>query len=202
MRHGLVKAPKRSVSEIETDALNRVTAQITKRREEEAAAETAAATAAYYRRDPLDEFRAAAHDDHDPDLDDYEDDEGEEEQEGREAPLPPEDAKRTYMEAAHTSAYAKASIEAAFAAGQAAGRREQLPPPPCKSCKLRKERNRIAAKESRLKKKAVASNTAELIRQGAEIAVQRQQQQQQLQLQQQQQQQNQLSDDSVQIPPF
>jgi hypothetical protein len=45
------------------------------------------------------------------------------------------------------------AVRAAFRSGIEQGRREQLPHPPCKVCAVRKERNRIAAKESRHKKR-------------------------------------------------
>lgn len=158
----LMRGIKRSSEELERAAAAAA------RTEEEEKAEYFKREADFFRRDPPAVFQED---------DDYEEDDSEEE---GPKPVDPAEVKRAYVDSAHTSAYAKASIEAAFAAGQAAGRREQLPPPPCKSCKLRKERNRIAAKESRLKKKAAQQHAAapvsqaELIRQGAEVAAQRQ----------------------------
>jgi hypothetical protein len=160
----LMRGIKRGNEEIE-----RAAAAVARTHEEEKA-EYFKREADFFRRDPPAVFQED---------DDYEEDDSEDE--GPKPAVDPAEVKRAYVDSAHTSAYAKASIEAAFAAGQAAGRREQLPPPPCKSCKLRKERNRIAAKESRLKKKAAQQHAvaapvpqAELIRQGAAIAVQRQ----------------------------
>jgi len=74
-----------------------------------------------------------------------------------------EDIKNEFSEAAagvlsaasgqsFTTDWAKGAISAAFEAGLAQGRREQMPAPPCKSCMIRKERNRVAARESRRKK--------------------------------------------------
>jgi hypothetical protein len=68
-----------------------------------------------------------------------------------------------------TTDWAKGAISAAFEAGLAQGRREQMPAPPCKSCMVRKERNRVAARESRRKKSIFdAKNT--LYRDAAEYA--------------------------------
>jgi hypothetical protein len=97
---------------------------------------------------------------------DLEDEEGDEEEEddgdvaavqkpAKKVQLPPPTASSSSSSSSssQSASYASASIEAAFRAGREFGNSEQLPRPPCPVCKLRKERNRVAARESRLKKK-------------------------------------------------
>lgn len=96
---------------------------------------------------------------------DLEDDEGDEDEDhadvmpsqpAKKVQLPPPTASSSSSSSSSSSqsaSYASASIEAAFRAGREFGNSEQLPRPPCPVCKLRKERNRVAARESRLKKK-------------------------------------------------
>lgn len=64
------------------------------------------------------------------------------------------------------------AVRAAFRSGIAQGRREQLPHPPCRVCAVRKERNRVAAKESRYKKRREAeeASTSRIIHAAADHA--------------------------------
>lgn len=93
-----------------------------------------------------------------------------------------EDAKGELLAAASgqsfTTDWAKGAISAAFEAGLAQGRREQMPAPPCKSCVIRKERNRVAARESRRKKSLGEARSAvvlqkDIIKEAADFAANR-----------------------------
>ena len=120
----------------------------------------------------------------DDDSDDDDDDEEEEEPEILVAPLPPRAVVPVASSSSSSSSVAAApsnaselmgsAVREAFLSGIEQGKRMQLPQL-CKTCAVRKERNRVAAKESRQKKRREAESVSNrsLVARAADFAASR-----------------------------